>query len=64
MEIHSGLFRPTSAFVAVPYEGQWYWIDDGDLESKRMLTLLMIFFSLSEGAGGTGAPIVTVPAGG
>jgi hypothetical protein len=62
--IHSGRFKPFDSCVAVPYKGYWYWIDDGDFQSKRMLSLLMMFFSMTESAGGSGAPVVTVNAGG
>lgn len=63
VRIHSGADRPSNAFVEVQYRGYWYWIDDGDLASKRMLSLMMMFFSLVETGGGAGAPVVTVQAG-
>ena len=30
----------------------WFWIDDGDWQTKRALTAVMFFFTLAE----TGAP--------
>lgn len=63
MEIRSARFKPGRAFVAVPYQDHWYWIEEGDFGSKRILTLLMIFFSMTESGSGAGAPIVTVNAG-
>jgi hypothetical protein len=63
MEIRSARFKPGKAFVAVPYQDHWYWIEEGDFRSKRILSLLMMFFSMTESGGGAGAPIVTVNAG-
>jgi hypothetical protein len=63
IRIHSGASRPSNAFVEVQYRGYWYWVDDGDFASKRMLSLMMMFFSLVETGGGAGAPVVTVQAG-
>src|SRR4029453_3662502 len=46
--IHSAtsVARPSDAFVAVPYRGYWFWIDDRDRPSKRLFTFLMFVFSL------------------
>jgi hypothetical protein len=63
IRIHSGAGKPSNAFATVSYRGYWYWVDDGDLNSKRMLSLIMMFFSLVETGGASGAPIVTVQAG-
>jgi hypothetical protein len=56
--------RPPNAFVAVKKDGWWYSIGKADLRSKRVLLLLNVLFQLAEGGGPSGAPIVTVPAGG
>lgn len=63
IRIRSGVSRPSNAFAEVRYRGYWYWVDDEDYPSKRMLSLMMMFFSLVETSGGAGAPIVTVQAG-
>lgn len=63
LRVHSAAARPAHAFVDVRYRGHWYWVDDDDFASKRMLSLMMMFFSLVETSGGAGAPIVTVQAG-
>lgn len=59
--IHSGNEQPSNAYVAVRYRGGWFWIDDRDLESKRMFAFVMLLFSLTETGGNERAPIVTVP---
>jgi hypothetical protein len=61
IRIHSGASRPEDALVAVPYRDNWFWIDDTDIDSKRMFSFLMLLFSLTETGEKTGAPIVTVP---
>jgi hypothetical protein len=63
IRIHSSLEKPADAFVAVPYHGYWFRIDDRDLPSKRMFSFLMFIFTLVETGGKEGAPIVTIPAG-
>lgn len=63
IQIHSGSKKPKNAFVAIEYRGNWFWIDDRDFESKRMLSFVMLLFSLTETGGGNNAPIVTVPTG-
>ena len=63
IRIHSGRQAPSDTAAAVRYKGYWFWVADGDFASKRMLSLLMIFFSLTETGGGIGAPVITVGAG-
>jgi hypothetical protein len=47
--------------VAVSYRGQWYWIDDRKVASKRTFAFVMLLFSLTETGDDQRAPIVTVP---
>jgi hypothetical protein len=61
--IHTGTSAPEDAFVSVPYREHWFWVDDRDYPSKGLFTMLLIMFSLTETDAGTGAPIVTIPAG-
>jgi hypothetical protein len=63
IRIHSSREKSADAFVAVPYHGYWFWIDDRDLPSKRMFSFLMFIFTLVETGGKEGAPVVTIPAG-
>jgi hypothetical protein len=53
--------RPADAFLAVPYRGYWFWIDDRDMGSKRLFTFLMFIFTLVETGGKEGAPVLTIP---
>lgn len=59
--IRSGAEAPADAYVAVPYRGHWYWIDDSDVASKSAFTFLLILFSLAETGQSAAAPVVTVP---
>jgi hypothetical protein len=47
VRIHSGNDKPASALAAVHYRDYWFWIDDGDLPTKRALTANMFFFTLA-----------------
>jgi len=62
IRVHDGTSKPDDAFVAVPYRGHWFWIDDRDVYSKSTFYFLMILFSFTErGVSGQVAPILTVP---
>ncbi len=60
--IRSGKDRPEASFAAVSYRGYWFWIDDGDWKTKRLLTAVMFFFTLSETGGNERLPLITIPA--
>jgi hypothetical protein len=64
VRILSSPSKPDNAFVAVPYQSYWFYIDDSDLRSKGLFTFLMFLFSLTETGVKEGAPIVTISAGG
>jgi hypothetical protein len=61
--VHSSADRPGDAFVAVRYDGFWYWIDHDDYSSKRTLGFMQLMFSLAESSGGQQELVVTVQAG-
>ena len=54
---------PEQAFVAIPYKGNWFYVDDSDVQSIRTFTLLMFLFELQAPAGGGNAPVLTLPTG-
>jgi hypothetical protein len=62
VRIHSGKAKPADAFAAVPYRGHWFWIDDGDWQTKRALTAVMFFFTLAETGSPERLPLITIPA--
>lgn len=62
IRITSSADRPDHAFVATPYQGYWFSIDNRDISSKRLFTFLMFLFTFVETPGGGAAPILTIPA--
>ena len=62
VRIHSGKEKPANAFAAVRYRDHWFWIDDGDWQTKRALTAVMFFFTLAETGGNEKLPLITIPA--
>lgn len=62
VRIHSGKDKPKDAFAAVRYRGHWFWIDDGDWQTKRALTAVMFFFTLADTGGNEKLPLITIPA--
>lgn len=62
MNVRTGATPPADAHVAVRYRDNWFWIDDRDQQSKRVLNFLMMMFSLTEGVQTQAAPVVTIPA--
>ncbi|HEY7120895.1 MAG TPA: hypothetical protein VH475_30200 [Tepidisphaeraceae bacterium] len=62
VQIHSGKDKPTGTFAAVRYRDYWFWVDNDDLQTKRALTVVVFFFTLSEGGGNERLPLITIPA--
>ena len=60
--IHSSSVSPSDAFAAVRYRNHWFWIDDRDLDSKRVFTFLTVFSSIAEKGTVPQVPIITIPA--
>jgi len=61
--IRSGEEEPEDAFVAIPYRNHWFWIEDTDLNSKKLFTFLLFLFNLTETGDMINAPVMTIPAG-
>jgi len=62
VQIHSGTDKPASSFAAVRYRDHWFWVDDGDWQTKRALTAVMFFFTLADTGDSGKLPLVTIPA--
>ena len=47
---------PRDAYVAVQYDGRWFWIANTDIQSKNTFVIIMLLFSIADtGAKGAGA---------
>jgi hypothetical protein len=46
ISIHSGPSSSPGAFVSVKYPNTWFWIDDNDLASKHVFSLIMMLFAM------------------
>lgn len=62
VRIHSGREKPVGAFAAVRYRGYWFWVDNGDRQTKRALTVVVFFFTLADTGGVEKLPLITIPA--
>ncbi|MHC1767275.1 MAG: hypothetical protein AB9869_23845 [Verrucomicrobiia bacterium] len=58
--VRSGKEKPAEVFVAVPYEGLWFWMDDKDLPSKTTLAVVTLLFNFLEGDSKS-SPVLTIP---
>jgi hypothetical protein len=56
-------FFPSDALVAVKYRDTWYWIDNGDFDSKRVFTTLMLLLNLVDRGREAQLPVITIPTG-
>jgi len=62
VRIHSGKEKPSGAFAAVRYRDYWFWVDNGDLQTKRALSVVMFFFTLADSGSPEKLPLITIPA--
>jgi hypothetical protein len=62
IRVHSAKHKPDDAFVNVYYRNTWFWIDDGDLVSKRAFAQIMQLFTMADTGAKENLPVVTIPA--
>ena len=69
-ELTQGLFKiqsanqiNTSSAIGTKYRGNWFYIDDNDLDSKTTFSLLTQLFSLQAGKAEGITPVLTLPIG-
>lgn len=63
IKIRCSSSKPSEAFVKIKYRSHWFWIDDRDIASKRMLSFLMLIFTLVETDEKLQPPVLTIPTG-
>jgi len=59
--VRTGENRPEESFAQVKYQGYWYWIDNSDIASKRVFTLMLFITTLTNQANEANAPVLTIP---
>lgn len=64
MRVRSSSSRPRDAYVAVEYRGSWFYVEDGDLDSKSTFALLGQLLELQSGGTQGMRPVLTLPVGG
>jgi hypothetical protein len=62
VRIQSGKEKPANAFAAVRYRDHWFWIDNGDLHSKRSFNFVLFLFTLADTGSPEKLPLITIPA--
>jgi len=62
VRIHSGKEKPAETYAAVRYRDYWFWIEEGDWRTKRALTAIMFFFTITESGSAERLPLITIPA--
>ena len=59
--VYSGEDRPEQSFAEIKYEDYWYWVDNSDITSKRVFTLMLFITTLTNQANDANAPVLTIP---
>jgi len=54
--------KPCDPFVAVCYEGRWFWIEKSDFHSKRTMSYLLVLLALSDTGAKESLPVITIQA--
>lgn len=57
----SGVERPGDAFVAIPYRGHWFFIDDRDPASKNLFSFILLLFTFVETGSKDIVPVLSIP---
>jgi hypothetical protein len=70
-QLTNGLFhvcvqkrRPKESEVAVQYRGYWFYVESNDVNSRAVLAILEILFSVQESEGKPAGPLLSIPLGG
>ena len=58
----SGVEKPCDPFVAICYEGRWFWIEKSDFRSKRTMAYLLVLLALADTGPKESLPVITIQA--
>src|SRR6266487_298430 len=61
LNVHWSIKKPRGVFAAVQYRDYWFWIPDGDRNSKFSLIYLRILLALADTAARPAPPVLTIP---
>jgi hypothetical protein len=61
--VYSGKEKPDDSFSAIKYQGYWYWIENSDINSKAVFSLMLFLTTLTNRASGDQGPVLTIPTG-
>ena len=61
MHVKTSSYEPNNASVAVQYNGDWFYIQNDDLQTKATFLLIQILMGMQSGASSSGAPVLTIP---
>ncbi|CAA6693194.1 MULTISPECIES: hypothetical protein [unclassified Lentimonas] len=59
--IHSSKHKPSDTYSAVFYRDHWFWIDDKDIDSKRIFSLISMMFTIGQSSSDGNSPVLTIP---
>lgn len=62
LTVHIGSNKPSNAYAAVKYQGNWFWIDQGDRRSNQAVVYLRTMLALADTGARPTAPVLTIPA--
>lgn len=60
--VMSSCQKPCDPFVAVCYEGRWFWIEKSDFRSKRTMSYLLVLLALADTGTRESLPVITIQA--
>jgi hypothetical protein len=61
IRIVSSSSQPDDAFVAIPYHGYWFSIDDKDPYSKNLFSFILLLFTFVETGSRDITPVLSIP---
>lgn len=61
-KVLSSCKKPCDPFIAVCYEGHWFWVEKTDFRSKRTLSYLLVLLALADTGAKESLPVITIQA--
>jgi hypothetical protein len=63
LSIRSGEEHPGDAYAAIKYRHYWFWVENSDVRSKRVLSFLQFLMTVAESGDSKATPVLTLSAG-